>query len=516
MTAMTQTETDVLEKITVLLQKPEDRPTSGQIDVALDPAKIIKDLEEFYELLKESDAMLKATVPYLKPPHHRPKLPELGEIEFGILPFWAKNPKYIPGYDDIPAVFLEFLRLVDDLGLIPQPTVSLSDYEMLKTAVHSNMAISPDGTSWEIGNFGQLDYRWLEAPINMLLVNHYYKKYPWPMPVLNDPDKSPHVGTIPKEKVTFAVAGDWGTGGENAKAVRYAAMHLKQAPEYLFHLGDVYYTGTPLQSISMPFLGAGYEKAHLVDFWPKEDLKPGRSFTMNSNHEMYTGARGLFEDALLSSPIFSHQNGFTYGMLENRHWQIFYLDSAYYSPDFLKMYGALSEDQIGFVQSMRKGNTDKKTIVMTHHTPFDVTGKVEQIKDNKSLLRDVARALDNNLPDYWYFGHIHDGIVYSPKQVAASKDGPAIPGTCHMRCAGHASMPYGAPWALAKVGSTPPFKDSDFIDGIEFFAQTPMPKCGLRVLNGFMTFALTGAGIEEAFYDSDGKQTWPCENCATT
>lgn len=513
MPAMTQTEADVLEKITALLQKPEDRPPSDQIDVALDQAKIIKDLEEFYELLKESDAMLKAIVPYLAPPHHRPELPELGEIEFGILPFWAKNPEHIPGYDDIPAVFIDFIRLVDNLGFIPQPTITLGDYKKLKTAVQNNRAISPDGTSWETGDFGQLDYRWLEAPINMLLVNHYYKKYPWPMPVLNDPNKSPHVGRIPEEGVTFAVAGDWGTGGDDAKAVRHAAMKL--APDYLFHLGDVYYTGTPELSLSMPFLGAGYEMAHLVDFWPREHMKPGRSFTMNSNHEMYTGARGLFEDAL-SNPIFAHQNGFSYGMLENTHWQVFYLDSAYYSPDFLKMYGALSEDQIGFVQSMRKGKTDKKTIVMTHHTPFDVTGKVEQIKDKKSLLRDVARALDNNLPDYWYFGHIHDGIVYASKKVVASKDGPAIPGICHMRCTGHASMPYGAPWALAKVGGTPPFKKSDYIDRIEFFAQTPKPNCGLRVKNGFMTFALSGDTIEEAFYDSDGTKTWHRKSCATS
>ncbi|WP_377189650.1 metallophosphoesterase family protein [Ruegeria meonggei] len=513
MTAMTQTEADVLEKISVLLQKPEDRPPSDQIDVTFDPAKIIKDLEEFYELLKESDAMLKASVPYLKPPHYRPELPAHGEIEFGILPFWAKYPKEIPDYQDIPQVFLEFLKLVDGLGLIPQPTLTPKEYEHLKTAVLSYNAISPDGTSWGIGNFGQLDYRWLEAPINMLLVNYYYKKYPWPMADLNDPAKSPHVATIPEGGNTFVVAGDWGTGGDDAKAVRHAAVHLD--PYYLFHLGDVYYTGTPQQSPRQTFLGPGYEMAHLVDFWPKTHRKPGRSFTMNSNHEMYTGARGLFEDAL-SSPIFAHQNGFTYGMLENEFWQVFYLDSAYYSPDFLKMYGALSEDQISFVKSKRKGNTDKKTIVMTHHTPFDVTGKFEQVKNKKSLLRDVARALDNNLPDYWYFGHIHDGIAYAPKKVVASKHGPKIPGTCHMRCTGHASMPYGAPWALAKLGSKPPFKKSDFIKDIEFFAQTPKPDCGLHVKNGFMTFTFTGANIEEAFYDSDGKRTWFRKSGPTT
>jgi len=127
-------------------------------------------------------------------------------------------------------------------------------------------------------------------------------------------------------------------------------------------------------------------------------------------------------------------------------------------------------------------------------------------------LRDVAAALGNALPDYWYFGHIHDGIVYAPKQVTASPAGPAIPGVCHMRCTGHASMPYGAPWGLAKVGSTPPFKKTDFIDGIEFFAQTPKPHCGLLVKNGFMTVTLDGDTIEEAFYDSDCVKVWPLKD----
>ncbi|WP_223426154.1 metallophosphoesterase family protein [Tateyamaria pelophila] len=513
MPAMIQGEAAISPKLDLLLRKPEDRPPAEQLALTFDPIEVIKDLEDLHESLKEADAMLKAIVPYLEPPHHRPEIPAVGEIEFGILPFWAKNPDQIPYEEEIPHVFLKFLKLVDDLGLIPEPTVTLCDYKKIKLAAQNNTAISPDGTSWEINDFGQLDLRWLEAPINMLLVNHDYKKYPWPVPDPKNPALSPLVGSIQADaarggKTMFAIAGDWGTGAADAVAVRGAAMELN--PDYLFHLGDVYYTGTPEFSLKRPFLGSGYENAHLVDFWPKDDLKPGRSFTMNSNHEMYTGAWGLFEDAL-SSPIFAHQNGFSYGMIENDDWQIFYLDSAYCSPDFLKMYGALSDDQISFVQAMRKGKSNKKTIVMTHHTPFDLTGQIEQISDGKSLLRDVAAALGNSLPDYWYFGHIHDGIVYAPKKVMDTPSGPAIPGVCRMRCTGHASMPYGAPWGLAKVNRTPPFKKTGFIDHIEFFAQSPKLDCGLLVKNGFMTVTLDGDTIEEAFYDSDCVKVWPLD-----
>ena len=79
-----------------------------------------------------------------------------------------------------------------------------------------------------------------------------------------------------------------------------------------------------------------------------------------------------------------------------------------------------------------------------------------------------------------------------------------------MRCAGHASIPYGAPWVLTKPCSTPPFTNKDYIEGIEFFAGTPKDPsnpAGL-VKNGFMTFTLTGDQISEVYYDSDGKRTW--------
>ncbi len=452
-------------------------------------------LAELRAAMVEGDAMLKAMIPYFSPPHPRPDTDIDGDIELGIVPFWAKHPDKIPYYQDIPHLITGFLKLLQRHHVIPEPTITEAEYSHLHAAAIKGTAIGPDGTSWGINPYEQLDYHWLEAPINALLVKFYYGKYKFP----NTPAHQ-HFGT---QETSFAVTGDWGTGAKDAISVRKAAM--VQHPDYLMHLGDVYYTGTPKHDEQRLFAGPGMELAHLVNFWPQGDMKPGRSFTMNSNHEMYPGGWGLFEDAL-SQPLFAHQNGCSYGLLESHDWQIFYLDSAYDSPDFLYMYGALTDDQITFVQDKAKSN--KRKILMTHHTPFDLTGKVEQVKDGKSLLRDVGRAF-GCLPDYWYFGHIHDGIVYAPKTVPASTNGPAIPGTCNMRCAGHASMPYGAPWGLAKPGTHPPFKPSDYIDGIDFFAGTPKGNdpAGL-VKNGFMTFTLTGNKISEAFFDENGQLSW--------
>ena len=104
------------------------------------------------------------------------------------------------------------------------------------------------------------------------------------------------------------------------------------------------------------------EQEHLVDLWPK-NMATGRSFTMNSNHEMYCGARGLFQVAL-ANDIFAAQQGKSYFLLQNEAWQIFGLDSGFASPDFLKMNGALNQEQIDFVRA----NVDrsKQTIFLTH------------------------------------------------------------------------------------------------------------------------------------------------------
>ena len=478
-----------------IIETLEQAMAAGRTQTTSHWRKLETACNDMRQAMIEGDAMLKAMVPYFAPPHPRPKTEFSGDIELGIVPFWSRHPDMIPYHQDVPHFIIRFLEVLQKYDVIPCPTLDVDEYTKLVDAATNGTAIGPDGTSWGTGKFEQLDYRWLEAPINALLVIILDSKYPFP--------KTPARLQLAEGDLSFAVGGDWGTGAADAQAVRQAAVNRK--PDYLIHLGDVYYTGTPKHSEERLFAGSGYELAHLVEFWPQTEMKPGRSFTMNSNHEMYPGGLGLFEDAL-SNPIFAHQNGSSYGMLENDDWLIYYLDSAYDSPDFLYMFGALTADQITFVQKTR--NPDKRKILMTHHTPFDFTGQTELVKDGKSLLRDVGSAF-GALPDYWYFGHIHDGIVYAPKTVPASANGPAISGTCHMRCTGHGSMPYGAPWGLTKPGSRPPFHPSEYIDGITFFAGTPKTDdpAGL-VKNGFMTFVLKGDQISEAFFDEDGRQTW--------
>ncbi len=270
-------------------------------------------------------------------------------------------------------------------------------------------------------------------------------------------------------------------------------------PDYLIHLGDVYYTGSPEFS-EHPFLwGTDNEVNNLVDHWPSQQPS-GTSFTLNSNHEMYCGGLGYFNDAL-GSEIFKHQNGTSYFLLQNDNWQIYGLDSAYPSTAALYMEGALNEDQISFIQTTR--DTSKKVIFLSHHNAIDVTGKHIVMTGNTSLWDQACSALNGKAPDYWYWGHIHDGVIYAPQ----TRNGVST----RLRCIGHAGMPYGAPWGLTKADSQPPFTSPDYIEGIEFFAGTPVDisSPGGQVKNGFVLVTLSETGLTDEMFDSDGVKTWP-------
>lgn len=478
-------------------QEAKLREQFETLRASLDSAAETTGHTAFYDALVAADAALKQTIPYFAPPHERPVVTSDGDVEFGAIPFWAKNPSQIPYASNIPKILLEGLELLEFAGVIPPPTITQSEYNTLLKAVENGYAVGNDGTLWSTEPFGQLNYRWLEAVINVFLVNQAYKKSPFVA--------TPSTATLSgadEDAIKIALIGDWGTGATDAQSVRDAAMNLY--PDYLIHLGDVYYTGTPQWSNLRPFVGMDNEVDNLVNQWPS-GLTSGQSYTMNSNHEMYCGAYGLYGDALTAAP-FKHQNGCTYFLLENDQFQIFGLDSAYDSPDWLFMDGALNQPQIDFVQGAI--DPSKTTIILTHHTPFNLTGTEKVSKEhngqNVSLWNQMLTATNKKVPNYWYFGHIHDGIAYQEAPNGNFFEG------CKARCTGHASMPYGAPWGLAKIGKQAPFSKGDWIDTVEFAAGSPKMDTAPngQVKNGFMLLTLSSTGVSEAFYDEDGVKTW--------
>ncbi len=262
--------------------------------------------------------------------------------------------------------------------------------------------------------------------------------------------------------VVLAIAGDWGTGpfDSHAPAVAVANQMQLALADFTIHLGDVYYAGTHSQ-----------EDVDMVG-WPQG--KHG-AFTLNSNHEMYSGAHGYFKELSKRFPV---QQGTSYFALYNDDWLVVGLDSAYAS-DAMNLYmdGTLNTQQIEWMKTLPKR---KKLMVLSHHQGFDISGH-----NKTALYQPVCDALGRE-PDYWYWGHLHNGICYAPQ------------GGLHARCAGHGAIPYGTTSELN--GHARVLWSETQLAGDEAYPQ--------RVLNGYVKVRLKGEEIVETFYGEDGSVRW--------
>lgn len=163
---------------------------------------------------------------------------------------------------------------------------------------------------------------------------------------------TPALLQIPDE-VLLDLAGDWGTGyfEPQSAAQRVADLITADQPHVTIHLGDVYYAGTDSD-----------ERNNLAS-WP---MGSKASFSLNSNHEMYSGAHGYFDEI---QTLFPDQQNTSYFALFNTHWLIIGLDSAYASDEMqLYMDGNLNAVQEQWLSDlMASHGQGRKIILLSHH-----------------------------------------------------------------------------------------------------------------------------------------------------
>jgi hypothetical protein len=331
------------------------------------------------------------------------------------------------------------------------------------------ITIGAGGEIWGTGKYEQLDPGWAESVAvwleHLLLGKHAFNS------------TMPKTIAIPDD-VQIAIAGDWGTGdwrtGSNPAPSTDVGRHMAfLEPHLTVHLGDVYYAGTSDQ-----------EQHLLVNLWPEGSLG---AVTMNSNHEMYSGATPYFQVAL-GSPKFQLQQQCSFFALENSNWVIVGLDSAYYSSEEgLYLDGSLypadgPQVQLEFLEAqVARG---KKVIVLTHHNGLSEDGSTAT-----NLWSQVMSAFaDGAGPACWYWGHVHAAAVYKPF-------GPANVPT---RCCGHGALPWGQASDLAGSQQVAWYENRSAHD----------PDIPQRVLNGFAVLHLDGPNLQETFYDENGGVAW--------
>lgn len=311
------------------------------------------------------------------------------------------------------------------------------------------------------GAFEQTDIGWINS-----LFSKGIRKFRGKHAFVSRPARTTPI-PFPDEKARMIVVGDWGSGIPRAVSVaKYMRRELddpvvKDWQKHVVHLGDVYYSGWKYE----------YKNRFLND-WPvrPEEKDTIGSFSLNGNHDMYSGGWDYYDYALADARFAVWQGKSSLFHMANNHWQIFGLDTSHDD-------AGLKGDQAEWVSgAARKG---LKTMLLSHHQYCSSFEEAPQTVIDK--IQPVLNGLDVAA---WLWGHEHRCMTY--------KDVPHIR---FPRCLGHGGVPVYQTHDIG--GPTPPpgeWEYRDYIDGgLELWAKF-----------GFVVLDFNSDKIAVRYFDEDG------------
>jgi hypothetical protein len=316
------------------------------------------------------------------------------------------------------------------------------------------------------------------------------------------------------DKSVVSVAGDWGTGTDEAQHVMTAM--LNHTPDFTVHLGDVYYVGD-LPEIEENCFGQDVHRANGVTIKGVK-WEPGTkgSFALNGNHEMYACGTAYFERFLPSLGLVNHAGEASgqkasFFCLENKYWKVIGLDTGYNSVgvrtvlSFLSRLKAvqwlrkttwfkpsckLHDDLMKWLSRVlpsdsRRGDPDSETIspaliLLSHHEYYSSFDDWYPIP-----ARQLRNFILPDRPVLWFWGHEHRFAVYDR---FGTKDGIQAFG----RCIGHGGMPVDR-------GSVPDITDCNCVlyDNRRYLSKEDIDVG----YNGFITLVFDGPSLDVNYYD---------------
>ena len=290
-----------------------------------------------------------------------------------------------------------------------------------------------------------------------------------PEPWRAAPEAPDPIGT--GSRLRIAMMADWGTGLYGAPV---CARSIQQDPGHLdlmVHLGDIYYSGT-----------VGEVRTRFLNVWPVRADAISRA--CNANHEMYTGGEGYFKVLL---PAFGQAA--SYFALQNDHWVLVGLDSAYEDHDF-------AGNQAAWLETIVQRAGDRKVVVFSHHQPYSLFDS-----QGPKLVSKLARLLSARRLFAWYWGHEHRCVLYDQHPAWG----------LHGRCIGHGGYPYfrdrlehlpladGTLWRRMESKNLVP--GAIVLDRPNQYVTGEEEKYGA---NGFVTVEFDGPHMHEIVHDPDG------------
>ena len=232
---------------------------------------------------------------------------------------------------------------------------------------------------------------------------------------------------------TIAIAGDWGTGTEEA----FRIAQSMGRPDLTIHLGDVYYVGDAAE-IQENCLGRANGDFAGVS-WPHGAMG---SLALNGNHEMYANGKPYFTVFLPTLGINGQRQLASFFCLEAEQWRIIGLDTGYHSVGVpvlsqipgLNRIGIIGGDAhldsklVDWLRNTIKPRAPKPILLLAHHQYYSAfeasfTKPAKQLAD-----------LFGDQEFVWIWGHEHRFAVYNKFR----KDGGI---TAYGRCVGHSGMP---------------------------------------------------------------------------
>lgn len=272
-----------------------------------------------------------------------------------------------------------------------------------------------------------------------------------------------------------AVLGDWGSGLYGAPACARSIQADPSDYQLLLHLGDVYYSGTRDEM-----------NDRFLNLWPEKPNAIHRA--CNANHEMYTGGRAYFKQAL---PKFGQRA--SHFALQNDHWLLVGLDTAYED-------GRLAGGQVAWLRQLVDEAGDRRVVLFSHHQLYTWVDRPDA-----KLQTQLAELLADRKLFAWYWGHEHRCMLFDEHPAWGIRG----------RCVGHSGFPY---WrdrfdvgtveargpqdtAWRRVGAKNMVPGGLILEGPNPYVLGEENRYGP---NGYMTLEFDGPHLNEIVHAPDG------------
>jgi hypothetical protein len=303
--------------------------------------------------------------------------------------------------------------------------------------------------------FEQTDVRWVSAKFAEGM-RYFRGKHPF---VSLSAEVKP-IDLDPNARII--IVGDWGSGIPRAQRVSDLMRSelddgiKNKRKQHVIHLGDVYYAGWKYEYVD-----------RFLQYWPVKDAERDEigSFTLNGNHDMYTGGHHYFGTALADRRFKRWHKGSSLFQLANSDWRLFGMDTAHED-------GGLEGNQAnwinGAVAAHPKGG-NVKVVLLSHH---QYCSSYES--PSSTLVSKIQRVLTNRDVNVraWLWGHEHRCLTY--------RGVPALP---FASCIGHGGVPvYQIHGGKAKLPAPGAYEYRDVIFG-GVGGVEPWAKFGFAVLD---------------------------------